>query len=754
MKYNSLLVKNSLWLTTIICCIIMYGSLFDTAHATSTTIEVEGTYYQFGEDTEYKIKDSKKVDEMKFGRKSIGNFSIKGDFNTTTIYNEYNAHGVYSGSVSFSYVTEDSLQDRKSTEWHLINYEGKRVNDVKLDAKINEGAVIVQKSIDGTNWELAANPVVDFFDDNPNGKEDFYTTDGADLVNGTYYKIYIAYYTSKTIKDKYAFVFDGHDYKGHLEEYTFFLCNNNGTISIHDLTSNDDIEQKKVDGFTTEEIKKAETMLDNSTTNTGFSIDKLGQTYTVKVNGEEAEDGATFKVNGKYTIVVETKLGKSISKTIYVFHDPLNKGFDYYFDEFFVDGKRVFREGDYPTYASGARINIKSIKEDIPVLTGSIVNETTGESYELPFNRYQNRSAKVFTLNSGTYNAELYSGNIESGSVYHYSYKFTVVDEEAKPYVNYRAINSTERVTDYISKHYEVAYQTTGGGYIYVCFKDYDEAFKYAYDIEKRYLEKDGEDGIRYKSESNPNEKVKYPIKTDADKIKLTKIINGYARKNVVTAYFDASEEYTYRTCADDDELLKCLEDSSITKSVRVFSSEEEKEKLLDRVPYINGYSFMHVDDYDVVSVTAYGNNDAYNIEFRKKVDEQLEASGKYKIEEVSKYGDKINYDVVYMGENQTELEYIYTSEGVEKTEILNCASMDSKTKEIYCSDFELKKGTNSLDEYAIIKIERYDNISYNSVMLVSEIESNKVVLKDKGVYTITLVDRTGNIATLIVNVR
>ena len=126
----------------------------------------------------------------------------------------------------------------------------------------------------------------------------------------------------------------------------------------------------------------------------------------------------------------------------------------------------------------------------------------------------------------------------------------------------------------------------------------YEEAMNYAREIEGRYVEAATGGGYYYKSESNPNRKVKY-----YDQIELTRVSEIYAKQNVEINYFNATDAFTYKTYNND--LLDTLEKINVNESIKVFPSQEEKEKMIDRAPFLNGFTFIQATDYDVTSIQA-----------------------------------------------------------------------------------------------------------------------------------------------------
>lgn len=715
----------------------------------SNMISIDATIYEFDEDNAYEISSASAVNMMSFGKKQLGYLTINGEVTDTSSYRNKIAYGVSDNSqISFSYSYDGSLMSDNKDEWHLINDKGTDVDGFHLSGSIGKGVMMVQKSNDGITWMDATNPVVDFYSSNMSGKENFYTTDGTDIAQGMFYRVFIAYKTTIRTQKGFLGIGDKWDTRKHVELYEFYLVVNSGTISVHNLAT-DETKLPELEGYTTEIIKRAETLLDGSVTTEGFSIDKLNASYVVQIIKDgvvitnNASDGAKFTENGKYTIKTITKLGKTKSQTVYVFNGGDDNGYSTYFGSSLVSGNRVFRYGDYPTYAKHSAIVINSVEDNVPNLTGSITNIDTKQIIHLT----GGRERQEYPLSAGTYYADFYNSTNDAGSVYHYTFCFHVIDEASAPYVNYDNLMKAERLSDFNTKHYEVAYQTTAGGYIFVCFSldSYQEAFEYACEIESRFVEDVG-DGFYYKSRENPNLKVKY-----FDCVEVTAVCNEYARMNVEYNYFNALDAFTYQTY--ENNLLDELETLSIKDSIKVFPSQEEKNKLLNRQPFINDFTFVDVADYDVVSVSAYcyKNGQTYKIEFDRNVSNQLPISSKYRITETNIYGDEVSYDVYYMNDNQTKSSWNVTVNG--ETSVVNVSSdltTDNKMT-INADVISIESIENNMDPMAIVTIKAPEVYSFEIKCLVGELEN--VGLYKKGTYQLTFVDRVGNSYQLIINI-
>lgn len=732
-----------------LCCLIFAGIGANTSvcAAEATTIAPAAQLFELSDNNDYNIEWQQEVTSFAYGKSSLGSFSINGDIDDVATYRGKTAYGV-SGNLSFSYTYNGYLQGNSAESWNISSDTATSVAGYSLTGSVGQGVVLIQTSTNGSVYENVVNPVTDFFS-GKNGRENFYTTDGNTVAQGSFYRIIIAYETRRKTGTTgiWPFKKDVFEYKNNVEIYEFYVCRNDAVISIHNLAV-DESSLPEIEGYTQETIKRGETLLDGSTTTKGFSIDKLGSSYLVSVakdggTASYVDDGATFTENGKYVITTITKLGKQITRTVYIFNGGEDKGFSTYFGDSIVDGKRVFRYGDYPTYAKGSSVRINAIADNVPILTGKITNMTSGEEFVLA----SDRNGQIFDLVAGSYCLDCYSGETASGTVYHYKAYFNIIDELSAPYVNYDNLMKTQRLSDLTSKHYEVAYQTTAGGYIFVCFDldSYDEAFNYAYEIEKRFIEKT-DDGLYYKSKDNPNVKVKY-----YDYVAMTSVLNYYARQNVEYNYFNPIDAFTYQTYADN--LLEQLESLSIRESIKVFPSQAEKDKLINRQPFINDFTFIKAADYDVVSVNAYchKNGKTYTIEFGKDVSQQLTVSSKYTITETNAYGDTKVYDVYYANENQTTSTWDVSYNGVKSTLSVSSSTLVNNKIEITADTISISSIENNFDINSIVTVKAPEVYSFEIKCLISEFKN--IGLYKKGKYELTFVDRVGNSYQLIINI-
>lgn len=739
--------KKLIMIAVLVLQLCMFSGGVSAEDSTQTTL----TPVCYESDTEknaYKITEKTLVDEMSFGSKTLGTLVIN-DRVKTGSYEGTTAYGAY-GTVSFDYQLPSDINAIGKDSRQIESDSTKKVAGEKV-GKVKTGAILVLKSEDGEKYEK----VVSIADINGEYIEDcknFYTASGEDLAQGMYYRICVAYRTAVLGQKTKGMFFWKKDVEGlvderyHMEVYDFYLADGTGIITLHNLgTQESDLPIS--DSISIEMMQIGETLQDGSVTNKGFKLDKLGKscnTVNVSYNGgeySEQEDGARFTEPGKYDVEVCTKIGDKFHYTIYI-SDELDRNYETYFGDDCMNGERLFDENSvYPVYHTGAALSLKMVSDQVRPVEGTITNLTTGETIEVA----PNKDGQKITLDTaGEYQLEFYNGDIQlAGNYYHYIFHFILTDEEAVPTVNYTNLLREQGSDEYPikelkAKHYEVSYQTTGGGYIYVCFSldSYEEALSYAENIERRFVEiSDG--GYYYKSMDNVNSKRKY-----LDQAELEKALEYYAKQNIVYAYFSALDEYSYRTY--DNDLLECLEDLSIRESIRIFPSVEEREKMTDKKPYLNGFTFMQASEFDSAKVEAYchKNGKTYELEYGEPVDQQLQISSVYTITETNSYGHTTSYDTVFLSENMAELTIELLTDGQKETIKLTNLDLQDNVISYEADSVFIDNIENKFDEYTVVTIQpsMYD---YEITCTIDELKN--LQLCATGNYNMRVVDRLGH---------
>ncbi len=698
-------------------------------------------------------------------RGEVGRLEVSGDISSSnSTYQGIPAIGA-SSPISFSYAFDKNYSHyygSTDTQWTLKTESNTKIVDytdldengiettINIGGSIKRGAIVIQKKSNlEDNYTTISPSFVNYFDNYDDDDRIFYTTSGEDLNEGTFYR-YMVVYTMGKYDYKPFFGDIVYDYYKCVETYEFYVINDTGTIAIHNNSINSDIFED-VEGFTSEQLIKGETLKDGSVTTDGFTIDKLGINNDVYVKKDEeenelVEDQSSFTENGKYKITVETKLGLIIEYTIFIFNGGNDFGFSTYFEDFIVAGRRLLASTPYPAYEKDSKLFIREVNDFIPLLSGYLENVSTGEIIEIN----QSTSGFSYTLGVGEYECILYnSGTEDTGSYYEYKFNFYIIDDKSEPNVNYNTLFTRTMFKDLQSKHYEVAYQTTRGGYIFVCFSidSYNEAKSYAYEIEKRFIE--NVDGNKYyKSLDNPNRKDLYYHDED-----LLNALYYYAEQNIEIAYFNTLDEFTSRTY--DNDLLSRLDELNLETSIRVFPNQDELNKMSEptsfdeKIPFINGYSFVQIADFDVETVYAYchRNGITYNLNFDISVDNQLNVSSVYTITETNVYGVTRTYDVIFCSENSSVVNFSYEYNNQSFNSSVSSINMINGMYYVTADIFQFISTSNALDDSSIVTIKAPGVYSFEIKCLLSEL--NNTILYKEGIYEINFIDRLGNKMTI-----
>ena len=269
------------------------------------------TLYENDEDTFISEQDYA-VQKFAYGRTSMGTLTLSGAIDQQTKYKEWNTY-LADNTVSIGYQYNGAYQSGIDEEWHISSTGAKTIGNLSLSSKIKMGAVVIEQSADGENWENIVE-TENFFADNPEDSEELYSVSATDLKRGTYFRVMVAYQmTRKTgekqripgwmpLIDKDTLAKPVYETIYCLEQYEFFLYYNGNPIILRDITSRAEIH--------------------SATVQSGFTISKDGwqEDVTVSANGRTVAVGDfdSFYEPGEYQIETITRLGKKISTNIQV----------------------------------------------------------------------------------------------------------------------------------------------------------------------------------------------------------------------------------------------------------------------------------------------------------------------------------------------------------------------------------------------------------------------------------------------------
>ena len=668
-----------------------------------------------------------------------------------------------------------------------LNLESKRTYKGIESGAIGSGMLIIEKSYDNFDWSRIDSSeyqnglfTTNYRTHYGNNPVLIYTPSGADLNHGVYVRITYIYEAEHTYTGKNLFGFDKQktDSKIFREQSTFYLCNENlDAVKFHNKTVSDDMFSKAAkddSGCVSEEYRFAETLTNGAMTVSGFQIDNSMQNVTVSVSKDgfniQIPENGEFTETGKYDITLTQSIGQRIKHIVlYIDKRPFDEINSYYFGEGFVDGKRIYWEGEYPLFEGGyTKYNILPTTDAYPALYGTITNTSTGKSIKINTNI---SGATGELLEAGEYIATFYNNptfetDYPSGDVRIITFRFSLIAKGTAPgpQVNKESLQNyaSSNVSDYYPLYYGVTYPSAGPGNITLIFSNYQDAFEFAYNYEKGCVEKQSDGTFRYSGTLSIGVKEKYNSVWD-----LTDATNFFAEQAVQKLYFDPTDEFTYLTLEEsiieNCENLRTLE---LSKSVFIFFSEEHRNAAVAKnklpviaykkyqylTPGLNGtvsigsHDFQFVKDengYDsakVVIIDSAGKT--INIEYNKDVYQQLKdaecVTGIITIKEETVYGDSVEYQAIYFAEgiNTTTAKISFKSKG--QNNIIFVSQM-SQIDKLEVNSFSFDSITDELDPNAIIKVTKD-----GEEKIYTFDEALCEVWTSQGEYTVEFINRLG----------
>ena len=641
--------------------------------------------------------------------------------------------------------------------------------------KIGTGALIIQKSSTGKDgdWvtidkgEYASGLYTTDYGKNfaPQTEKVIYTLSGEDIKNGTYVRIIYAYQVKKMMKSVYC-----------KEQYEFYVCNSElEAVTFHNL-SLEGQEEEIYGDMNKNEIsvyKHAETLPSGSGTVTGFELNtELNPNVQciVKRNGKQIEipKNGKFLLNGRYDILLENGFGDKKEIILYVDRSSTEEALKNYFGDGFIDGKRIFSEGEYPVYEGDlTSYYLAKVSEEYLPISGVIKNINTGEEIVLESSR-EERTGKLSS--PGTYVATLKTGmggqETTSGDYRVFTFQFSIIAQGTAPgpVVNRRNLlnyNKTN-ISDVYPIYYGITYQSASKGYITLAFKNKEDAVEYAYSYERGMVETQADGSYRYNGSLNVKQKERYNSEWD-----LSDAMYFFAEQAVQKAYFDMSIPFTYTTLSED--VLKNTDNFrtlELNQSVIIFADgQKELMQTDDDLPCISEKKYSYIEPgkegknvtgwYDFEFIKDKNGYDSYKVQitdskgkiydivYNKGVGGQLRRancpSGIITITESNIYGDSVSYKAFYIckEDNFTEVSLLYYDQNQENRLILNA---DNAGLCIEVDAFSIEQVVDQFDSYSLITVSKDgDEIAFFSA---DQILKNTWV--EEGKYTIHVKNRLG----------
>ncbi len=562
-------------------------------------------------------------------------------------------------------------------------------------------------------------------------------------MNGIYIRVIYAYQVGREGE---------RDENRIIEAYEFYLCSNElGAVTFKNLSVSQNLEEmlgldNEVDVTV---YKKAETLVSGSGTVTGFEIDKsLNPTVQYKVyrNGTliSSTRNNRYTVAGKYEIHLTSAVGTTEVITIYVDSQSSENTLLHYFGDSFIDGKRIYSDGEYPIFEGGkATYHVAADRSGYLPIAGTIKNISTNEEIEVK----SGTTDITETLNTPGHYVATFStrpqgdGNELPGDYRVFTFQFEIIAEGSAPgpVVNQRnlAKYAMTTATDSYPLYYGLIYHSAAAGNIKIAFATKEAAVDYAYHYEKGTVEIQEDGSFRYTGSFVLTDKVKYNSAWD-----LTDAMYYFAEQAVQVLYFDMSDPYTYRTLTEtvieDTRNLRTLE---LKDTVTIFG-DGERELLCDNQslpiispkpyaylnPGINGKTNMGYADFEFIKdkygcdsnsvVIVDSNGKEYSIAYNAGVGQQLLdagcPSGVVTIKERTIYGDETTYQAVFIadGENTASITLSYYANGAQKT--IEYTQADNGAT-ITVDAFEISSIVDPLDPYTLVTISDATN-SYQYV--------------------------------------
>lgn len=742
---------------------------------------------------------------------------IRGEGVEKTLYNEVQAFSVpYSSKVyldtSFNYANSVYSQwEQNLTLGKMPNSNGTELNWMlssdtatmqTFDGEIYNigiGSVLIELSSDNSVWTKYR-----MFPFTSKQKSDVWEINGSLLSSGRYVRVSYLFeiYTHWTTfeRDWYNYLLFGIPIGGHVVDHyeyknvremsdTFYIAVDGfsngpdfGVVSVHNIAKTE-LTDYECEGFTEDEKRQAETLIDGAQTNTGFKIESNFPegAYKLEVAKNEGQfstvsDGYSTTESGRYQIRVTSKFGKQKTITVYVCSGDVTSA---YFgvpfssepDEIaLVQGTRFFAgSNDYlksiginptyswaqvPVYLKGASINIKDTT-NLASIKGKINYAGTDGEGEIVVTP-QNEKVKIILNNAGYYTANFSTVN-EFGDITYFNVNFWVVDNAIGPEINKQLLCLTHETYDLIPVFYSVDMER--GPYTYIdengneteklgvlryAFASYDSALAFSLRIQKEYAHRLDNGYFRYLKSTSPNVYL--------TEYELFDEMYQNAKAAIKTNYFSASNSLSL-VGTDTKGIIsergfvyylgeEIFDGNAKNAAPIVAVSKAERDALTARRGVLNNFTFVSepLDSVSVKLVSSEG--DEYYIAYDIPVGQQLKRfnakTSIYTVIETSVYGEEARYDAIYVNEDEKNSISIYlTLANDDKTMVITAA--DDGVSLTCSGGFNIKSAVDQFDSHGLIVV------SYGRIEMPFDIKKvNDVSFNEAGLYLFKVEDRFG----------
>ena len=250
-------------LTFAVSAMAVWTFAYTPCFAEKENTAIVGKLYEFAEQSEYEIS-SVESSSTTASTNTYGEFLINGVIKTSTSKNGVPSYQVEDGNLSFIYKYGDSLLNADIDSWHLFSDSSRKIDGIELGDQIQNGAIMLQTSIDRINWNTAV-CLTNAFSEKPSSSDSFYEAKDIELINGCYYKVIIAYATRIRTEDSNIWFIDTDkfDCKKYAEVYEFYAFSDTGEQETIDYSQTYNLGTKvrteNFDGYSGEqEIAKSD----------------------------------------------------------------------------------------------------------------------------------------------------------------------------------------------------------------------------------------------------------------------------------------------------------------------------------------------------------------------------------------------------------------------------------------------------------------------------------------------------------------
>ncbi|MBO4910134.1 MAG: hypothetical protein J5476_12730 [Lachnospiraceae bacterium] len=222
--YNCIFIYKQRFIFVLMLFLFVFNKANILVFAESATETVDGYMYNLNADSKYEVDLEGNKTRIQPGTQ-LGQLSLTGAIESSYDLDGFKTYEVSDGNVMMNYTLLKNIVDQESGAWNITEDNSKVVNKIELDEKINNGVLIIQSSLDKKKW-TTLKKVYDIA--GKSLKSDIFTTTDIQQINGTYFRVIIAYKAKRQLDDKKVLFVnvDSFEYKKCIELYQFYIIDN------------------------------------------------------------------------------------------------------------------------------------------------------------------------------------------------------------------------------------------------------------------------------------------------------------------------------------------------------------------------------------------------------------------------------------------------------------------------------------------------------------------------------------------------